>query len=362
VKCSCGQLLTGEGGVIVCSSCQRQNLTCSECGANLTIPPDAVVAQCLYCATPLQHIDLSSGTPYFTVSFSAAEARAQLLTFLLNRFGIPDDFAQQFQAVEQRLVYVPVYLYRVTAWLTPRIYETDSKAVIATRGIAYRDVLDRYRFAIRAKVYADPRTIRGQVYPQDVARPQADQEAWQFGSALLQRDRLRFDEVPGIDQIQCDFRGSVFYPLYEIAYRYGSRTFYCVFDACNGVVCKAAHPQSRKARAAIKFAGVLYLVFAAVIALLFFMSGLLLGDVGIGVSSFGAAAIVIGTAIAVGGRILWSSGGEAHTGEEIDVGEQPLVVKELTCTLPVTQRKSMVQQQAPPQQQHAVPAGGHQAT
>jgi len=344
MNCSCGQPLAGAGPVVVCGSCQRQNLSCTECGANLTLPPGAVVAECLYCGTALQHVDLSTGTPYFSVCYTDAEARELLLTFLLNRFGIPEDFAQKFQVTEQRLVYVPVYLYRVTAWLTACIYETDSKAVIASRDIPYRDVLDRYRFAIRAKVFADPRTIKGHVYQQGLSREDADEEARHFGSSLLERDKIRFDEVPGIDQIQFDFRGSVFYPLYEVAYQYGSRTFHCVFDACNGVVCKAAHPQSTKARAAVKATGVLYFVLAVAIALVFCALGLVLPDVGVAVSGFGAGAIVLGTALAVGGRIISSSGGNLETGEEIDINEHPLLVTELTNTLQVTERKSMVQQ------------------
>lgn len=132
--------------------------------------------------------------------------------------------------------------------------------------------------------------------------------------------------------------------MYEIGYRYGSQTFQCVFDACNGVVRKAAHPQGAKARAAIKSAGLLYLALAGVIALAFMLSGVLLPGVGVAVSGFGAAAVVLGTAIAVGGRIIRSSGHEAHTGEEIDINEHPLLIRTLTKTLRVVERKSMVQQ------------------
>ncbi|MBW2523400.1 MAG: hypothetical protein JRI23_04470 [Deltaproteobacteria bacterium] len=354
MKCSCGQPLPSEGTVVVCSSCQRQNLTCSECGAHVTTAPEAVVAQCLYCSATLQHVDLSQGTPYFTVTFSEEEARGRLLTFLLNRFGIPSDFAQQFQVVDQRLVYLPVYQYRVTAWLTRSIFETDTKVVIASRGVAYRHVLDQYRFAVRAKVYADPRTIRGQVYPADVDRAAADREAWQFGGELLARDKQRFDEVPAQDAVQYHYLGSVYYPLYEITYRYGDKTFQTVFDACNGVVCQASHPMSQKARLAVRAAAMLYLGLAAVVAVAFALvaaTGLmgLLDPVGVG--GFGAAALVAVTAALVGGRMLSSSGSESKTGEEISATEHPIKVPELGLCLPVAERKAM--QQAAPAQQAA---------
>jgi hypothetical protein len=352
MKCSCGQSLTQEGTIAVCPSCRRQNLTCPQCGAHVTTAPEAVVAQCLYCSAALQHVDLSQGSPYFTVTFSEEEARGRLLTFLLNRFGIPTDFAQQFQVVEQRLVYLPVYLYRVTAWLTQSIFETDTKVVIATRGVPYRSVLDHYRFAVRAKVYADPRTIRGQVYPADIDRAEADAEAWRYGGTLLSRDKQRFDEVPSQDAVQYHYLGSVFYPLYEISYRYGDKTFRSVFDASNGVVCQASHPQSQKARMAVKAAAMLYLALAGVVAVAFALvaaTGLLglLDPVGVG--GFGAAALVAVTAALVGGRMLRASGSESLTGEEISVTEHPLKLEELTLCLPVADRKAM-QQALPPQQ------------
>lgn len=334
---------------MVCPRCRRQNLSCPQCGAHVTTTPEAVVAQCLYCNATLQHVDLSSGTPCFTVTFSEEEARRRLLTFLLNRFGIPSDFAQQFQVVEQRLVCLPVYQYRVAAWLTRSIFETDTKVVIATRGVPYRNLLDRYRFAVRAKRYADPRTIRGYVYPADVSQDEADGEAWRYGGTLLARDKERFDEVPAQNAVQYHQLGSVYYPLYEISYRYGDKTFQTVFDACNGVVCKASHPMSQQARLAVKAAAVLYLAIAGVVAVGFALvaaTGLLglLDPVGVG--GFGAAALVAVTAGFVGSRMLRASGSESHTGEEVPVTEHPLELQELTLCLPVGERKAM--QQAPP--------------
>ncbi|MBW2459676.1 MAG: hypothetical protein JRI68_34610 [Deltaproteobacteria bacterium] len=331
-----------DGEVVACSACGRQNLTCSNCGARLTTAPDAVVVSCLYCNSSLQHVDLGQGTPYFTVNFAEQEAGARLLTFLLNRFGIPGDFQQRFRIVEQRLVYIPVHLFRVTAWLSPSISETDSKAVIATRKVAYRQKLEDYRFAMRAKVYTDPRKLRGTVYETDVSPADAHGEATRFGQVLMARDKRRFDEIPTSEAIQCDHGGMVYYPLYEVRYQYGSKSYESVVDASNGVVCHTGHPMSLATRAAVKVAGLAYMALALVAALGLAISpatgcGRVMDPAGIG--GFGGAGLILITALAVGGRIFYTALSRSHSGEEIAASEQPLELKELTLVMPVNERK-----------------------
>ena len=241
MKCSCGTMVQLSGPSGYCQSCGRQHLSCPTCGAHIATNADAVVVQCLYCDTQLQHTDLSRGAPYFTVHFSEVEMQTRLLTFLLNRFGIPGDFQRNFRVLEQNLVYVPVHLYQVCARLNELIYEIDTKAVIATEQVYYRRQLENYHFAMRAKVYTDPRKIRGGVYPPELSREAADREAYDFGNELLKRDKERFDEVAKNENIHLDYQGMVYYPLYEVTYGYGSKHYRSVFDASNGVVCHTEH-------------------------------------------------------------------------------------------------------------------------
>ncbi len=341
MKCACGQALQ-PGEVVACSACGRQNLTCSNCGAHLSTAPDAVVVSCLYCNTSLQHVDLGQGSPYFTVNYAEHEAGARLFTFLLNRFGIPRDFKQRSRIVEQRLVYIPVHLFRVTAWLNPSISETDSKAIIATRKFAYRTELADYRFAMRAKVYTDPRKLRGTVYETDISQADAHREATRFGRELMARDKKRFDEVAAAEAIQCDHLGMVYYPLYEIRYQYGSKPYSSVVDACNGVVCHTAHPMSLATRAVVKVVGLAYIAFSVAAALGLALTpatgcGRVVDPVGIG--GFGGAGLILFTALAVGGRILHKALSRSRSGEEIAATEQPLELKELTVIMPVQERK-----------------------
>ncbi len=341
MRCPCGQELPAGQGVL-CPACSRQNLACATCGAQITTAPDAVVVSCLYCNTSLQHVDLSQGTPYFTVNFADHEAGAQLLTFLLNRFGIPGDFKRKFRIFDQRLVYVPVHLFCVTAQLSQSVVETDFKAVIANRKIPYRKELDDYRFAVRSKVYADPKKIRGTVHETDVTPAEAHAEAERFGRELMARDKKRFDEIPTAEAIHCNHQGMVYYPLYEIRYRYGSKSYASVVDASNGVVCHTAHPMSLKTRAAVKIAGLAYLALALAAALGLALSpatscGRVVDPAGIG--GFGGAGLVLLTALAVGGRILYTALSRHGSGAEIAASEQPLELDQLTAIMPVSERK-----------------------
>jgi hypothetical protein len=329
---------------VICPKCGRQNLSCPSCGAGITADADAVVVSCPYCDASLKHKDLGGGTPYFPVHFDEAEAVDRLQTFLLNRFGIPSDFQRRFQVAEQRLVYAPVHLYRVTARIGESVCETDSKAVIANQDVWYRDALQDYRFAMRAKLFMDPDRVRGTVYPIDVSREDADRQAQRLGSDLLKRDRERFDKIKGAESVQLDYAGMIYYPLYEIHFRYGVRRYRSVFDAANGVVCHTGHPVSLKARAAVQVAGLAFMVVTALAVLLFALSpstcvGRSVDPAGAG--GYGGAALVLIAGFAVASRIIWASIRRHRSGEEIEAPEQPIDLTDLTGRMPVEQRKSV---------------------
>jgi len=280
------------------------------------------------------------------VNFDQVETRARLLTFLLNRFGIPGDFERRFEMAEQRLVYVLVHLYHVTARLSDSVSETDSKAVIATRKLWYRDELEDYRFAMRAKMYMDPSKVRATVLDADLSRRQADREAEVFGGRLLERDRKRFKEIPKAESIHLEHEGTVYYPLYEIRYQYGATSYRTVFDASNGVVCHAEHPMSLRTRVVLKVSGLVFMAFTAAATVLFILTvatgfGEAMDPVGIG--GYGAAALVFLVGLAVGLRILRVALTRRSSAEEIEAPEHPLDLQELTVEMPVKERKKVGQ-------------------
>ena len=128
-------------------------------------------------------------------------------------------------------------LYGTSAWEnmvaghleSASIFETESKAVIATRQIWYRHCLEDYRFAMRAKLFMDPDRVRGTVYEVEVPRDEADREARQFGRDLLERDRQRFEKIKRTESVDLEYGGMVCYPLYEIQFQYGGKSFQSKF-------------------------------------------------------------------------------------------------------------------------------------
>ncbi|MEL6346688.1 MAG: hypothetical protein AAFV53_26480 [Myxococcota bacterium] len=341
MSCACGAPTTFEDAT--CAQCGRHNFTCPSCGGGISSAPEAVVLACPYCDAPLQSEDDDGQPSYFPVNFSAGETEARLLRFLLNRFGIPGDFQKKWSLESCALVYLPVHLFHVTARFNASIIETDTHAVIRAPGLWYHKALQRYPFAMRVKQRVDPTQIKAQVYPLKLTDQQATAQAQAFGRALLSRDKKRFSGMKATDQgIVAEDAGQVFYPLYEVKYRYSGRTYKCVVDAANGVVCHADHPMSFQRRAQVLAAGGIFFGVTAFGALLLMVVPLFMGDNGFIVvgAVLGGAAMLL-TSLLSSARILWSAFQRHRSQEEVDADKRELELPDLTRKMDVPQRKRL---------------------
>lgn len=338
MRCACGaEVSVQPGHVETCGECGRQNISCKTCGAGISADASAIVLACPYCDSPLAHRDLSGMPMFFPVNLSVGEAKEQLLRFLLNRFGIPGDFERRFKVVRCEQVYLPLQLFTVTAQLTESITEVDSTAVIRTRAPWYRSDLSDYRFAARVKQVMDPDKVTARTYDIDVTVEQAEKQAHAFGKLLLRRDRSRFAEVKGQQQIFADNGGSVFYPLYEVSYRYGGRPYKGVVDAASGVVCKANHPVGMGARGALLGAAAAMMLFTLFVVLFFGLIGALAEQYGL----FLSAALSLGAGLAAAARIVWTAI-RSHSGrEDLNKSEHALDLPSLDAVLAVDERKNL---------------------
>lgn len=338
MMCACGE--PSEGGT--CTACGRQNIVCPSCGGGISADPLAVVVSCPYCDTGLRHRDISGAPPYFPVNLTEAEAGERLRRFCLNRFGIPGDFEQRFKASTARLVYVPVYLFTVTARLSASIVETDTCAVIGHYGLWYSDGIKDYRFAMRVRQYTDPDNVPGEVLKVTRSPEEAARQADAFGKRLLARDRARFSEVAADSSISCTDEGMVFYPLYELTYRYGAKSYRGVVDAANGVVCLSDHPMSLGSRAMVLGSGALMLASTAAFALVFLASLFVVQGL-VALGAFGGAVVITVTGGLAGTRILWTALRSHRSGDEGTARLQALDIADLTRRLPVTERLMLTQ-------------------
>lgn len=338
MSCACGAPVeVPDGGAETCGECGRQNLSCPRCGAGISAAPEAVVLACPYCETPLQHTDTSSAPPYFPVSLSDQEAQQTLLRFLLNRFGIPGDMERKFRVESCEQVYLPVHLFTVSAYLTDAISETDTTAVLCTHSPWYGPALSTHRFAARAKLLMDPAQVKARTYPTQLSADKVLDRANAFGQTLLARDRKRFSGVTEDTRVQQEDHGQVFYPFFEISYRYGARKYRGVLDASSGVVCQAEHPMSYRARAVVIAAGGIMLAFTAFCALVFIVFGVAAGDGVFFLSAF----LSLFAGLPATARILWSAMRSHKGAENLDAREQHLDLADLSMRLPVSERKTL---------------------
>ena len=336
--CACGEHADGT-----CTACGRQNIVCPSCGGGISADASAVVVSCPYCDTGLRHRDLGGSPPYFPINITEAEAGERLRRFCLNRFGIPGDFERKFTVKSARQIYVPVYLFTVTARLSASIVETDTCAVVGHRGLWYDDAIADYRFAMRVRQYMDPDKVSGDILTTTLSKVEAQQQAQRFGAKLLARDRKRFSGVKGQSSIEQTDEGMVFYPLYELTYGYGGTSYRGIVDAANGVVCLSDHPMGMQSRALLLSSGVLMFVSTGAFALLS-LATLFMAEGSAVLGAVGSAGVVLVTGGAAGVRILWTAVRNHRSGEEIAVREQPLDIVELEKTLPVTERLMLTQQ------------------
>lgn len=330
--CACGEEADG-----ICTACGRQNIVCPSCGGGISADAAAVVVSCPYCDTGLKHRDLRGLPPYFPVNVSEKEAGERLLRFCLNRFGIPGDFEKKYAVSQTRLVYVPIYLFTVTARLTDSIVETDTCAIVGARNLWYHDAIRDHPFAMRVRQYMDPDRVPGEVIERTVSEEDAARQAVRFGSTLLARDRKRFSGVTGKGEISHVDEGQVFYPLYEMSYRYGGKTYKGVVDAANGVVLPSDHPMSMQSRAMVMISGVVMLGSTVLFALLFLASLLVVRDLA-AIGAGGGAVVMLGVGGLSGLRILWTAIRSHRSGEEIERREHALDVANLRGEVAVEER------------------------
>lgn len=331
MDCVCGNVVESNA---TCEDCGRIHENCAACGGQVIAMPKTMVLACPYCDTPLHKLDADE-TPYFPINFTANEIERQLNHFLLNRFGIPDDFVQKQRVIQSSLSFVPIRLYTVQAFLNETIFEMDTKAVILNPSLWYLSKIKDYRFAVRVKQVMHSDNIESTVYPIEISDEDAAQRAHQFGDKLLAKDRERFQGVSSNPKILTEVDGDVFYPLYELTYEYRNRSYRAVLDASNGVVCFAEHPMCSRTRAAVATTGLMMLVATLVLTVGFSLFG---------VSTIFAPFMVFCIGVAASGNIVWTAM-RSQSGQESCVPDSAWAVLQTYGELPIENRKMLAPNQ-----------------
>ena len=244
MNCACGIPMDTDSDP--CSTCGLVRKDCPSCGVHLSVVASAIIPSCPFCDAPFQQ-DSGCEAEYFPVHVSSAEVCNRLQQFVQNRFGIPKDFAAQYRVSKTDLVYVPIRVYSVEAWLASNICEVETFALSLHAGLWYEQYLATHRFSLRSKVFF-PKDSDCTVYSKDRSEPAVVEQVETFGKKLEKADRSWFS--PGTTQplIKSEVLGEILYPLYEMEYTYGERAYKAVVDASNGVVCCAGYPMNYESR------------------------------------------------------------------------------------------------------------------
>lgn len=269
MNCVCGNVVEDNS---VCTKCGRIHENCGVCGGHVVAMPKTMILSCPYCDTPLHKIDADEA-PYFPINFTREEIEAQLNRFLLNRFGIPDDFSSNRIVLDATVAFVPIKVFRVQAFLNDTIFEVDTKAIVLNPTIWYLSKIQDYRFSVHVKQVMQREAIESKVYPITIPDDHAELMLEPFEKALLKRDLDRFKEVESEPRVVKESQGKVFYPLYEVKYAYRGTEYRSVLDASNGVVCFAEYPMCSKSRASVGVAGVTMFIVTLVLTFIFSQYG-----------------------------------------------------------------------------------------
>ena len=127
----------------------------------------------------------SDEAPYYPINFTSQEIETQLNRFLLNRFGIPDDFSANRTVLDSTLAFIPIKLFRVQAFLNETIFEVDTKAIILNPTLWYLSKIQEYRFSVRVKQVMQKDDIESKVYPITIPDDHAELMLEPFEKALL---------------------------------------------------------------------------------------------------------------------------------------------------------------------------------
>ena len=260
---------------------------CPTCSAKFKVPDTVSVATCPYCGTTFKLETREEVGEHFFFPPMRKDAGGVLLKFISRQYGAPADITGA-KITKKELHWVPVYFFylhgRSTRWST--IEEVRFVGIPA--GSPFQEMLKDYPFPIRGKRFFDEAIVRkGKYYEPKMSREEAEAMARSIMESALRSEASQEDKSLGGVEIEVKYQGLVHYPLWEVHYEYGGRSFAGYVDGTDGRVVQAEYPLMSGARKKASLLG------AGVLA-----AGLVIGIIAAGV--YGSAWGLIGGLIPAG--------------------------------------------------------------
>lgn len=206
------------------------NFTCPKCGAVLPVKPGTQMTVCSFCGTP-SYIDRREAVFFFILPFSIQEEAAR---GIFKRWtaspACPKDMETAAQILSLKREYFPVFRFRRTVNGKEQVLSKPARATLLP-GMQNREIPPG-----GMEIFDSPAKAAGaEVLPADIP----------LDTYLA--------DLPGetIDQ------SLVYFPIYELAYRYGGAEYRLVIDGSSGKISTTESPK----RSSVSYVAVMALSF-----------------------------------------------------------------------------------------------------
>ncbi len=254
---------------------EMRKVKCPYCGYTFEVPALAEIAVCPACGSLLW---IRTGEKVrehymFPVRFEYNRAFKNAVGVAERQYLAPPDLAEQSSPEAGRLHYVPLYLFNIRVVADCASKKEAGlvdyyKVYAATSDLPY-GLTETYKFAIHSRRYYDPRLAKRGVFHQITKDPYnlPDKDVEEARKKALSEARLECSSPQVRNETR--WEGVVYYPFWEIKYKYGGRSYRALVDAVDGATVYAEYPTDPKKGAQLRSFGLIYLGIVGGLGLLF---------------------------------------------------------------------------------------------
>lgn len=224
-------------------------VTCPTCSATFKVPDTVSVVTCPYCGTTFHvHTGEEAEVEHFFFPPMKEDPAGRLLKFLSRQYGAPADITGA-RVTKKELHWVPVYFFYLHG--RSRIKETVEEVEFLgiPAGSPFKTLLMNYPFPVRGKKFFDEGIVRkGKYYEPEMEREEAEEIARSRLKNALKKEASEESSYAGELELNVKFQGLVHYPIWEVHYEYGGRSFVNFVDGTDGRVIRGEYPLMSEAR------------------------------------------------------------------------------------------------------------------
>lgn len=233
---------------------------CPHCGAEIKVPSTAKIAVCDYCgfAFAIENPSLEVRHYIFRAVYDGPAAFEHLKRFIIGRPLVPKDFEKEASPADQKLYYIPIYLYKVDmeAYCSkmdphPIGWEYRYITEIAAGKIPI-ELPSPYPFPVSAREYFRPEFLRSGIFiapdrdPYSTLKKLKNDGKAEIGLIASEACQWYHKYYYYIDNTE--FVGLSHYPFLLITYSYKGKLYNALIDATDGNIVFAEYPISAENR------------------------------------------------------------------------------------------------------------------